>query len=121
MMQGRQNKMAENAQQQEQVLEIQPHEFMARLGPRLRVNSNRETGRYTASFAGVFEKLGNNTKQVVLGVGRTEMEACRALALKMKELYLLGRLQVLAENATSSGPEKIVTNNVSCNTWFKNT
>ncbi len=113
--------MAETAQPQETILEIQPHEFMTRLGPRLRVNGNRESGRYTASFAGVFEKLGNNTKQVVLGVGRTEMDACRALALKMKELYLLNRLQVLADNVTSAGPEKIVTNNVSCNTWFKRT
>ena len=114
--------MQENLNNQHaQTLEIQPHEFMSRLGNRLRVNYNKESGRFAASFAGVYEKMGNNTKQAVLGIGRTEMDACKALALKMKELYTIGRLQVLDENATSSGPEQIVTNNVSCNTWFKRT
>lgn len=111
--------MQDHLNNQTQTLEIQPHEFMTRLGNRLRINYNKESGRYAASFAGVFEKLGNNSKQAVLGIGRTEMDACKALALKMKELYLIGRLQVLDENATSAGPEEIVTNNVSCNTWFK--
>ncbi len=113
--------MQENLNNEAQTMEIQPHEFMSRLGGRLRINYNKESGRFAASFAGVYEKLGNNSKQIVMGIARTEMDACKALALKMKELYLIGRLQVLDENATSTGPEDIVTNNVSCNTWFKRT
>lgn len=96
--------------------ELQPHEFMARLSPRLRIHYNKETGRHTASFAGVFEKLDGDVKKALLGIGKTEMEACRALAMRMRELYQLGRLQVLDENATTAGPETIVSNDFSCNT-----
>lgn len=98
------------------VLEIEPQDFMSRLGSRLRINFNKETGRHTASFAGVYEKLPGNMKQVILGIGKTEIEACRALATKMRELHQIGRLQVLAEGATNPGPEQIVANQFSCKT-----
>ncbi len=100
--------MTQPNQTEPPVLELNPEEFMSRLGSRLRVNYNRESGRHTASFAGVYEQLGNNTKMVVNGIGKTEMDACRALALRMRDLHRLGRLQVLDESATHAGPERIV-------------
>ncbi len=98
--------------------EIDPQDYMVKLGSRLRVVYNKETGRHTASFAGVYEKLGNQTKQAVQGMGRSEIEACRNLALRMRDLQRLGRLQVL-EPGGDPGPDRIVAPQHSCNTWFK--
>ena len=100
--------------------EIDPQDFMVKLGSRLRLVYNKETGRHTACFAGVYEKLGNQTKQVVQGIGRSEMEACRALAMRMRDLQRIGRLQVL-EAGGDPGPDRIVAPQNSCNTWFKGT
>lgn len=109
--------MAENMHAQE--TEINPADYMTRLGSRLRVNKNREAGRYVASFAGVYEKLDQRSKKLVLGMGRTEIDACRALAMKMRDLHAINRLQVLADPSNDDDKATVVAPTVSCNTWFK--
>jgi len=109
--------MSETAQEHE--LELQPQDYMTRLGSRLRVNYNREANRYVACFAGVFEKLDTTNRKLVQGIGKTELDACRALALKMRDLYRLGRLQVLNDGASLKDTETVVDSGISCNTWFQ--